>query len=143
MSASWGWSILLLLTLSWVTSLRLTVRWFRPADNGWDNTVAQTMVMGALVYPVGYLVDQGAYGLAAAPFLVALTHWASLRVIYELRGRTALGLGLVQASLFAVMASLSAGSVATMAAYIWYGRLVTDPALILRMVVRLVQHILG
>ena len=120
--------------------MRTIVRFFaKKADNGWDNAIAYTLVTVLLAVPIRWMFQSESYLLMA---LIPPVCWAvqtiALRMIYEVRTIHAWILGMVHAMVSTTVVggmSLTAGVVA---AYILYGKIISDPMFLIRLILRLI-----
>ncbi len=122
-----------------VLTLRLSVRLVaRTADNAWDNALGYLVVTGLLWYPLSWAYQGGWWWLLALPPLFACVLVAALSAIYQVSARRAAALGLVHAALASVVTTAVAVSAGAVAAYVIYGKIIADPRILLRLVLRLI-----
>lgn len=122
--------------------MRICVRLFaRGADNGWDNALGYVIAISALFYfPVRWII--GAHSiplLLLVPPIVLLVQLFSLKAIYQVTWKRAAALG----ALHTVVSSLFFGTItfviAVVAAYIMYGRIIADPMILVRIIMKLLD----
>jgi hypothetical protein len=111
----------------------------RGADNGWDNALAYVALSGvAWALVARYLVPLGVFPALLSAAVLPLVQLGMLRWIYEIRTGRALAVGIVHT----VVASTAITGITLMvgvaAAYVMYGRIVQDPMLLVRLVLRLI-----
>jgi hypothetical protein len=120
--------------------LKLTVRVVaKDADNGWDNAFAYGVVTLLMAIPVSWMLQSGSWLLFG---LVPLFVWAgqtiALRVIYEVKTLRAWVIGFVHATLTSTAVMTLALATAVVAAYILYGKIISDPWFLIRLILRLI-----
>jgi hypothetical protein len=131
---------LLVVAMVWTLTLRASVRLAgRGADNGWDNALAYLLATAALLYAARWAGGElGRWWWAAAPVVVGLGQLFALRAIYQVRT--------LRAGLLAVLHGVFAGTLLTalalvagaIAAYILYGKIISDPWFLIRLLLRLI-----
>jgi hypothetical protein len=133
-------AVLATLALVWMLVLRFTVRVLQPTgENGGDDALAHTLFMGAMYWPVRWLLQQDPWlATLGIPVLIALAHTNSVRVIYRTDWRRSLAISSLHAALTTLMVGGLAVTTAIVAAYIMYGRIVRDPMLLIRALLRLI-----
>lgn len=122
--------------------LRICVRLFaRGADNGWDNALGYVIAVAALFYfPVRWLV--GAHSLPLlllVPPLVLLVQLFSLRAIYQITWKRAFALGAIHTTVASLFFGTITFAIAVVAAYIMYGRIISDPMILVRIILKLLD----
>jgi hypothetical protein len=120
--------------------LRLTVRVLaKTADNGWDNALAYGAVNLVLAVALNWIFHSGSYFLIAiAPLLIWAAQTIALVVIYEMRALRAWAVGIVHALITTTVVTGLALTAAMVAAYILYGKIISDPMFLIRLILRLI-----
>lgn len=109
------------------------------ADNAWDNAFGYVTVAYLMTWPARWLIATKSWWLIATiPGLYGAASWLTLVAIYEVGTRRALIIGLVHGLVCTVLYSVFALAVGFVAAWIMYGRIVADPLILLRIVLRLI-----
>lgn len=136
-AAVWVLALIAILT---ILLLRATVRLLaRSADNGWDNAIAYSIVSAALVTLLGWIAGSGGLlFLLVAPLLCWAAQTYALHFIYEVRLLHAWMIGVTHAFLVTVVVSSLTLAAAVVAAYILYGRIISDPMFLIRLILRLI-----
>lgn len=129
-----------LVALIWTLTLRLSVRMVaKTADNGWDNALGYGVVTLLMGIPLRWLFGTHSWLLIAlSPLLIWAAQVVALKWIYELRPLHAWLLGVLHGliSTFCIgTVTVAAGAVA---AYVLYGRIVADPMILVRLILRLI-----
>ena len=132
------WIAVATVALIWLLLLRVSVRLVgRALDNGWDNAIAYGVATSLLVIPVQWLIGTRSWLIVMVPLVVWVGQTLALRVIYETRTIKAALLGTVHF----LMTSLVVGCVTVItgavAAYLLYGKIVSDPLWLIMLVLRL------
>ena len=136
-----AWITFAVVTLVWVLMLKGTVRLLGRGriDNGWDNALAYAMVTALLAIPVRWMLGSDSWILMSlVPIFVWIAQTIAIKVIYEVKPLLAWSIGMVHAvfSSFVVgTLTLTAGFVA---AYILYGKIISDPMFLVRLILRLI-----
>lgn len=119
--------------------LRLTVRLLaKEADNGWDNALTYGITTAILAFPVGWMLKAGVFWAALAPALVWTVQTTALTFIYEVRALRAWGIGVVHTVLVTMATTTLALAAALVAAYVLYGKIISDPMFLIRLILRLI-----
>lgn len=134
------WTTLVLAALLHVVLCRVTVRTVgKGADNGLDNAVSYLGATVILWWPIKWVWATHSWLLVALlPVAIGVALVLSLQLIYEVgRKRALIIAGVHTAVTSAVLGALSlvAGAIA---AYVMYGRIISDPRILLRIVLRLI-----
>lgn len=136
-----AWITFGLITLVWVLMLRGTVRLVGAGkiDNGWDNALAYALVTGLLAIPVRWMftTDSWILTLLIPPFVWAAQTMA-LKVIYEVRALFALLIGILHAMAASFVVGTMTLTAGLIAAYIMYGKIISDPMFLVRLILRLI-----
>jgi hypothetical protein len=135
-----AWITALLVALISTVMLKLSVRVMaKGADNGWDNAISYGVVTLLLAIPVSWMLRSGSWFLFGLTplFVWAVQTWA-LRVIYEIKLLRAWLLGLVHATVVSTIVTGLALVVAVIACYILYGKIISDPMFLIRLILRLI-----
>ena len=122
--------------------LRICVRLFaRGADNGWDNALGYVVTLAALFYfPVRWIL--GAHSiplLLLIPPIVLFVQFFSLKTIYQVTWKRAAVLGALHTVAASVFFGTITFAVAFVAAYIMYGRIISDPMILVRIIMKLLD----
>jgi hypothetical protein len=121
--------------------MKLSVRVVaKSADNGWDNAIAYVLTTALVLYfPVRWMLGSGSWAwIALAPVLIWIVQTVTLRIFYELSLGRAWALGLVHTMVTGLVTTALATVVAIVAAYIMYGRIIADPMILIRIILRLI-----
>ena len=135
-----AWIAALVTALIWIVGLRLTVRVFgRGADNGWDNALGYLVASVALAFLARWLLLSGSvFVIALIPAVVWVGQTIALKVIYELRPVLAWWIGTVHAFFAGTIITSLAVVAGFVAAYILYGKIISDPMILVRLILRLI-----
>ena len=110
----------------------------RGADNGWDNAlayvVAATVGWGAVVH---YVAPLGLVPTLATAAGLPVLQLGLLRWIYELRTGRALAVAITHTVIASTVVTGLTLAVGVVAAYVTYGRIIQDPMILVRLVLRL------
>lgn len=134
------WIAFTLVAIVWTLVLRLTVRFTaKNADNGWDNAIAYGVATLLLSVPIRWLFSQHDWWWwTLAPVVLWIGQTWSLKTIYELRTLHAWLIGVVHGVVTSITVSVLTCFAGVIAAYIMYGRIVADPMILVRLVLRLI-----
>jgi hypothetical protein len=133
------WVALAFAVTVWVLTLRASVRLFAPkVENAWDNAVAYALVCGALLWPAQWLLGQGVLGWVVLPFLIGGTQVWLMRVIYQVTSAQAALLVVLHGAFAAAVYAASLFTVGAIIVYLAYGRVVSDPMLLIRLLAKLI-----
>lgn len=111
----------------------------RGADNAWDNAFGYVTVAYFLTWPARWLIaTKSLWAIALIPGLYGVISLFVLAVIYEVSTRRAVIIGLVHGIFCSLFYSVFGLLVGFVAAWIMYGRIVADPLILLRIVLRLI-----
>lgn len=126
--------------LVWTLTLRLSVRLLaRKADNGWDNAVGYGVVTLLLGLPLRWLFGTHSLVLIAlSPLLIWGAQVVALKWIYEVSALHAWLLGLVHGLISTFVIGTLTVAAGAVAAYVLYGRIVADPMILVRLILRLI-----
>lgn len=109
------------------------------ADNAWDNALGYLAVTTLAFWPARWAWSNGNWVLLAAiPLAAMVVHLVAIELIYEVGRKRAAVIGLVQLAVSSLLVGACALGIGVVAAYIMYGRIVSDPLLLLRIVLRLI-----
>lgn len=122
--------------------MRICVRLFaRGADNGWDNAFGYIIALSALFFfPVRWII--GAHSLPLLlllPPTVLLVQLFSLRAIYQVTWKRAFVLGALHTTAASIFFGTVTFAIAVVAAYIMYGRIISDPMILVRIILKLLD----
>lgn len=134
------WLFAALACSSHMLSTKLAVRLAgKGADNAWDNALGYLVVSTVLYWPAKWAWGTGSWLLLGAlPLVAAFVHLIALEAIYQVKTKRALLIGSVQlvfATAFITGCGLLVGAAA---AYLEYHRIIADPRILLRIVLRLI-----
>jgi hypothetical protein len=135
-----AWIAFALVALISTVLLKLSVRVLaKSADNGWDNAISYGVVTLLLAIPVSWMLRSGSWFLwgLAPMFVWAVQTWA-LKVIYEIKATRAWLLGMAHTFVVSTTVSILALGVAIVACYILYGKIISDPMFLIRLILRLI-----
>ncbi len=111
----------------------------RGADNGWDNAFTYVLVSGAAWAVVGrYLAPAGLWPAILGATVVPLFQLGALKWIYEIRTGRALFVAVVHTVVASTVVTALVLAVGVVAAYVMYGRIIQDPMILVRIVLRLI-----
>lgn len=129
-----------LVGLVYASTLRLTVRLVgKGADNGWDNAIGYLVVTALMWVPLQHMLGTRHWlFIASAPLVLWTAQLVSLKWIYEVRALHAGLIGFVHGliSTFAIGTLTFVSGV--VAVYILYGKIVSDPMIVIRFVLGLI-----
>lgn len=110
------------------------------AENAWDNAFAYVAVSGVLLYfPVRWMVSADGWSLTVLAFaLLWVGQTAALRVLYEIETLRAWLIGVVHAAVSSVIVTASSLVAGVIAAYILYGKIISDPMRLIRIIFELI-----
>lgn len=137
--SAWVW-VLLASASIWASLLTFSAAVLKPhGDHGWDDALAQTLCMGALYWPLSWLFREDPWLLlTAGPLLIAAAHAVSIKIIYQTTAARAAMLALFHGALSGLVLGGLAVLVAGITAYVWYGRIISDPMILVRVLLRLI-----
>lgn len=135
-----AWITAIVTALIWVLLLKGTVRVFaKTADNGWDNALAYGVVSILMFFPAKWMITSGSFVLISlAPAVVWAGQLIGLKVIYELKALHALLIGATHALVTSFVVTGLALVAGVVAAYVMYGKIIADPMILIRLVLRLI-----
>ena len=130
------WIAAALAALMWMLTLRLSVRLVdKELDNGWDNAIGYAIVSALAMSVALSMLTMGWVALAAPLVVLGVQVW-SLAFIYEVGGLKAFLLGLLHTTLFTAATVTAAVIAGAIAIYLLYGKIISDPMVILRIILR-------
>ena len=140
MTSTLVWITLSALALIHVISLRISVRLVgRGAENAWDNALGHLVVTGLLAVPVRWLWQAELWpAFVLVPPALAFILVVTVRFIYQVSTRRAVALSAVHFALSSFLITSTALITGAIAAYVMYGRIISDPLLLVRIVFRLI-----
>ena len=122
--------------LIWLLTLRISVRLMgKELDNGWDNALGYGIVTALVLSAALSMLGTG-WLVVFAPILLWATQTGALAFIYEIRLLKAVLLGILHTALFSAAAGATAIVAGAIAIYLLYGKIVSDPLVILRILLR-------
>ena len=134
-----AWITLALITLVSILMMKATILLVaRKSDNGWDNAVAYTLGTGLIAFVLGWFGLKSWMFAAVAPMLAWTLQTLLLKHIYELRTARAWLVGMVHAFFTSATVSAVGLTVAFVAAYILYGKIISDPMFLIRLLLKLI-----
>lgn len=123
----------------WILLLRVSVRVLgKSLDNGWDNAIGYAIATGLLAIPVHWMVGTRSWLVLLVPLVVLVGQTLALRVIYEIHTAKAVLLGAFHFAVTSLVVgglTIIAGAVA---AYVLYGKIISDPLWLVMLVLRLI-----
>lgn len=121
-------------------ALRGTVGFLaRGADNGWDNALAYVLVSAAgWALLARFMVPLGMWPALLAAAALPLFQIGALRWIYEIRRGRAVAVAIAHTLLTTTVVTTLTLAVGVVAAYVTYGRIIQDPMMLVRIVLRLI-----
>lgn len=134
------WTTAAIVAITWTLCLRLSVRLVaKGADNGWDNAIGYGVASLLLWVPLKWMFDGHHWALMTLfPGLLWLGQTVALRWIYELKTLRAWLLGLVHALIASLVIGTMTMTAGAIAAYLLYGRIVSDPLWLIGIILRLI-----
>lgn len=109
------------------------------ADNAWDNALGYLVVTCALSWPIRWVWETPSWLLIALlPALSAVALVSAVRLIYQVGAGRASAIAAIQLTVTSGALALLTLVVGIVAAYIMYGRIISDPVRLLRIVLRLI-----
>lgn len=138
---SWAlWTTALVVATLWTLCLRFSVRFVaKGADNGWDNAIGYGVATVLMWVPLKWMFDGHHWALVTLfPGLLWAGQTLALRWIYEVRLLRAWVLGVVHALVAGAVIGTTASIAGAIAAYILYGRIVSDPLWLIQLLLRLI-----
>ncbi len=136
-----AWITFAVVTLVWAVMLRGTVRILGGGrlDNGWDNAFAYGLVTALLAIPVRWMLHADSWMLTMMiPLFVWVAQTIAIKVIYEVKPLLAWAIGLVHAAVSSFVVGTLTLTAGFVAAYIMYGRIISDPMFLVRLILRLI-----
>ncbi len=135
-----AWITAIVTALLWVLLLKGTVRVFgRGADNGWDNALAYAVVTILLFFPAKWMIGSRSLILISlAPAVVWAGQLIGLKVIYEIKALHALLIGATHTVVTSAVVTGLALVAGVVAAYVMYGKIIADPMILIRLILRLI-----
>lgn len=132
------WIAAAVVTLVSALSLKLAVRvCAKGADNGWDNAVGYVLLTTLLTVALRFIAGTGSWLLIGlSPLLVFAVQTFALKVIYEITVLRAWVLGMFHLVVTTFVVGGITMAVGAVVAYVWYGRIIADPLIILRAVLK-------
>ena len=122
--------------LIWLTTLRISVRLMsRDLDNGWDNAIGYGIVTALVMSAALSLLGFGWLALFG-PLILVIAQTGALAFIYEVRPVKAFLLGVLHTALFSAATAATTIIGGGIAIYLLYGKIVSDPLVILRILLR-------
>ncbi len=116
----------------------------RGADNGWDNAFTYVLVSGAAwAALVHFVMPLGLFAFVAACLFIPVLQVGALRWIYEIRAGRALVVAIVSTTATTTIITGLTLLAGVIAAYIMYGRVIDDPMILVRIILRLIGLLPG
>jgi hypothetical protein len=135
------WASLALLALIHVLVLRgLVPIVAKGAENAWDNAFTYVLVSGLLLYfPVRWMLFGGGWLFPLLAFPLLWTgQTIALRTLYEMKTLRAWVLGILHTATSGIVTSAVVFTAGLIAAYILYGKIISDPMILLRIILKLI-----
>ena len=130
------WIMAAVAALLWLLTLRLSVRLVnKELDNGWDNAVGYGIVSALMLSVALSMLGMG-WLAVFAPLVLWGSQTGALAFIYEVRPLTAFLLGALHTALFSAAAGATTVVGGAIAIYLMYGKIVADPMVIIRIILR-------
>ena len=130
------WIVTAAAALIWLVTLRASVRLMgKELDNGWDNAIGYAIV-SVLVFSAAVSLLGMGWLAVLSPFVVWFSQVGALAFIYEIRPLKAFLLGTLHTALFSATAAATTIVAGAVAIYLLYGKIVADPLVILRIILR-------
>ncbi len=130
------WLAAALAAIIWLVTLRMSVRLVgKDLDNGWDNAIGYGIVTVLILSAALSMLGLGWLALFG-PLVLLVAQTGALSFIYEVRPLKACLLGLLHTLLFSAVATLTTIVGGAIAIYLLYGKIVSDPLVILRIILR-------
>lgn len=130
------WIASALAAVIWLLTLRLSVRLMgKELDNGWDNAIGYGIV-SFLALSTALSLLGGGWLAVLGPVILWTVQTGALRFIYEVRTLKAILLGLLHTALFSAAAGGTAVAAGAIAIYLMYGKIISDPMVILKIILR-------
>ena len=128
------WIAALVVFVVTTLSLKLAVRLCaKGADNGWDNALGYVLLTTLLTVALRFVAGTGSWLLIGlSPLLAFVVQTVALKVIYEITALRAWVLGMVHLVFTTFVVGGITMAVGAIVAYVWYGRIIADPLLIIR-----------
>jgi hypothetical protein len=134
-----AWITLAVVTVIATLMMKLSVRLVaKKADNGWDNAVAYVIASGVITALCAWLATTSWMIAFFAPLLLWTGQTIAAKHIYELRMARAWLVGMVHALITTTVTGALGLSVAFVAAYILYGKIISDPMFLIRLLLKLI-----
>jgi hypothetical protein len=132
-----AWIALAIITLLSVLLMKATVRLVaKPADNGWDNAVAYVIASGIIAFACTWIAKQSFLLAALVPLIAWTAQTLTIRYVYEVRTARAWLIGTAHALVTSAVVTTMGLTVAFVAAYILYGKIISDPMFLLRLLLK-------
>ena len=138
---AYAWITFAVVALVWTLMLKGTVRLLGGGrlDNGWDNALAYGLVTALLAIPVRWMFKSDSWLLTMMiPAFVWIAQTIAIKVIYEVKPLLAWGIGIVHATLASFVVGTMTLTAGFIAAYIMYGKIISDPMFLVRLILRLI-----
>ena len=138
---AYAWITFAVVTLVWVLMLRGTVRLLGGGrlDNGWDNAFAYSLVTALLAIPVRWMFKSDSWLLMSMiPAFVWIAQTVAIKTIYEVKPFLAWGIGIVHAGISSFVLGTMTLTAGFIAAYLMYGKIISDPMFLVRLILRLI-----
>lgn len=133
------WMAITAVALIWLLLLRLCVRVVgKNLDNGWDNALGYAVATGLMAIPVQWLVGTRSWAILLIPMVMWVGQTVALRVIYEIRTWRAVLLGALHFCITSFVVGVMTVLTGAIAAYLLYGKIISDPLWLVMLVLRLI-----
>lgn len=134
-----AWITLALVTIVAILMMKATIPLIaKGSDNGWDNAVAYVIASGLIAAALGWFAMQSWLFAAVAPLVGWAAQTLVLRHVYEIRMARAWAVGVVHTFFTSLVVGAVGLSVAAVAAYILYGKIISDPMFLVRLLLKLI-----
>ena len=133
------WIAITAVALLWILLLRMSVRVVgKNLDNGWDNAVGYAIATALLVIPIQWLVGTRSWAILLVPIVLWVGQTLALRVIYEIPSWQAALLGILHFVVTSFVVGVLMVVTGAIAAYLLYGKIISDPLWLVMLVLRLI-----
>lgn len=139
--ATAAWIAALVTAACFVLLLKLTVRLVgrKALDNGWDNALAYTVATTALALAVRWVIGTRSWLLIGlSPMFLWIGQTIALKLIYEIKTKTAVLIGITHTAVTTTVLSGLTMAAGVVAAYLLYGKIISDPMFLIRLILRLI-----
>jgi hypothetical protein len=134
-----AWISLAVVTLVSILAMKGTVRLAAgKVDNGWDNAVAYVIASGVVVVGCAWVASMGWFFAFLVPLLAWTAQTIAIKQIYQVRLARAWLIGTLHTFVTSTIVGAIGLSIAFVAAYILYGKIISDPMFLIRLLLKLI-----